>query len=477
MMDNAEWEAAKRRAATEKLNALKTAVADIAALADGQADGSADESASGPVDGPADGLAYGPTDGPAKELAAGPAKGPAVETAAGAVFAWRDDGPPGMASDRRIEDKIEKLMARERREERALIDQKRGGWDFWQVYGLILALFLVGIGAGLGYLWRTLTEYEESMPEYVLSQYLPPVIQGGLPRLFAHEASLPTAYENAQAKDRFIRELLQEGELAYYRSPAESGDGREVYIFRAGRQVMAAVRLRKIPQGRFGRWEAEAVELRLPIYGELRLLAPDDAEITVNGYPLPADTEVAAGLPYPELENLPLGIVELPTQKEYLLTGLYYRPEIAAEGFAGNSLTVAWDGEDEHKAAILPAASEDEWPAWQEMVLEDARIYSFYLSRDAQFSQLAARLIREAKIYDEIRTMETIFYTDHTEVKFTDGTAGNFRLYGPDCLAADVEYRYLVYRGSQREYEFDTKATFFYLKIGDVWRIGSIILR
>jgi len=99
-----------------------------------------------------------------------------------------------------------------------------------------------------------------------------------------------------------------------------------------------------------------------------------------------------------------------------------------------------------------------------------------YTSRDADFAALSKRLCRPAPIYSFLRKMETIFYTDHTRVAFTDGQTGNFRKFSPSCLAIDVDYVYCVYRG-KREYRFPTKATFVYWKTDKNCLIADIILR
>ncbi len=352
---------------------------------------------------------------------------------------------------------------------------KKGGPDFWQIYGLILGLLLVAVGGGLGYLWRNLTAYEASMPDYVLSQYSSPAIQGGLPKLFAHEAALPGKYESSQVKDKFIRSLLSQGELEYRRSASQSKEGKELYLFKAGQETLAALTLEKVHQGPFGYWQAADVELRLPVYGALRLYVPEGAQVTVNGNPLDEGDRINQGLPYEELQALPQDLIEMPKQSEYLLTGLYNQPVIEAMGPYGNELAVKWQETEEGKAAaIIPLAPPEDLPAIEEMILADIRIYSNYTSRDAAFSSLARRLIRNAKIYKEMQTLETSYYTDHTGFSFSDEKVHYVRLYSPDCLAAHTNYTYTIIRAKGKTHPLDTALTFYYLRVNGQWMIADI---
>lgn len=352
---------------------------------------------------------------------------------------------------------------------------KKGGPDFWQIYGLILGLLLVAVGGGLGYLWRNLTAYEASMPDYVLSQYSSPAIQGGLPKLFAHEAALPGKYESSQVKDKFIRSLLSQGELEYRRSASQSKEGKELYLFKAGQETLAVLALEKVHQGPFGYWQAADIELRLPVYGELRLYVPEGTQVTVNGNPLDEGDRINQGLPYEELQALPQDLIEMPKQSEYLLTGLYNQPVIEAMGPYGNELAVKWRETEEGKAAaIIPLAPPEDLPAIEEMILADIRIYSNYTSRDAAFSSLARRLIRNAKIYKEMQTLETIYYTDHTGFSFNDEKVHYVRLYSSDCLAAHTNYIYTIIRANGQTHPLDTALTFYYLRINGQWMIADI---
>jgi len=356
--------------------------------------------------------------------------------------------------------------------------RKKAKFDFWQVFGLVLGILIAIAGGCLGYLWQNLRLYEESMPKRVLTQFCYPIIQGGLPRLLALEAAKPAKYESTQERDSFIRALLDGGEMNFTRAPGESGGGRDVYLYRAGKTLLGAVTIEKVETGRFGWWKAVKEELRLPIYGDLRIMVPQGALVTVNGRELFDEDRIRSGLPYPELSRLSQDVIEQPLQDEYLLTGLYRKPEISAQGISGNPLNVNQTTEsDGVLVIIIPVAPEEDFSTYEKMALSDALIYSQYLSNDAAFNSLGARMVRGTEIYRNMQLMETDFYTDHETNAFSNEKVHDVRLYSADCLTIDIDYTYTITRLNGRTHPFDTVVRFTYIKVEDQWLIADIILQ
>ncbi len=461
----AEREAIHREA-KKKLAALKEAVAELTAL----------QAVLDEVTAEAESAAAAEPDAAATEsLAAAEAGAIAEPTTVAEPTAVAESGSESALTIEPGEPR--QMTSRLARPASFLPPQKRSV-DFWQIYGLLLALCLVAIGGGLGHLWRNLSAYEASMPGHVLDQYISPVIQGGLPKVFAHEAVLPAKYESSQAKDRFFRSLLDQGELKYSRSASQAKEGKELYLFKTDQETLAALTLEKINQGAFGYWQAADIELRLPVYGDLRLYVPEGAQVTVNENELDEADLMNHDVPYEELQGLPQDLLELPKQKEYLLAGLYNQPVIKATGSYGNELAVEWREIEGIKAAVvIPLAPDQELPAIEEMVWADVRIYSNYVSRDAAFGALARRLLRSAKIYKAMQTLDTIYYTDHASFAFSNEKIRQVRLYSQDCLAASVNYTYTILRANGKTDVFDTVGTFYYLKVNGQWLIADIALQ
>jgi len=382
------------------------------------------------------------------------------------------------AIEARVDDLVERMLNGAHVRRSLASQSRKKGIDFWQVYGMIIALILMGIGGGLGYLWQNLQLYEASLPERTLEQYWLPLIQGGLPKLMIYEGAKPAKYESSQERDRYIRDYLKTGELTFARAVAESNGESEVYLFKAGGTTLAAVTLEKKDIGRFGRWEAVKEETRMPIYGDLRIVAPQHTAVYANGIGLYSEDKVAEGLPYQELAGLPQDIIEIPLQDAYLITGLYREPEITATGVAGNPLEVIWQEDEEGPfVRAIPNAPEEDIATFEKMALADARVYSNYLSNDVEFVALGRRMVRGTEIYRNMQVMETVFYTDHVANSFSNERVHNIRLYYTDCLIMDIDYVYTITRANGMTYPFDTVVTFAYFKIDDQWLISDITLQ
>lgn len=371
---------------------------------------------------------------------------------------------------------------------------------FWQIYGVTVAVTLVVIGALLGYLWQTLEGYEAGTQKAALEELSGLFTSGDYTELALRAGIADNPYEDSGARQQYLQEVLAGGQVSYYKVPGESTGQSPVYLAKAGENPIGVVKLVKKAGGRFGRWHPESIEVRLPAWGNVVVRLPADALLKVNGREVQETDLYAIDVPYNELANLPDSAAR-PLQKEYRITGLFRRPELQVSTTAGTELEVALDetpeaaggaeaGDDaadfaavgsaadtaNHLAkAVLPQPENGE--KLQEMALEDARTYSLYLTSDYPFGTLAKRMIKGSVIYKNMQIMETAFYTNHADVRFSDEKTGNLRSFSPDIFAVDVDYTYTVVRSNNKQYPFPTRLTFYYLRDNGGWKIGDILIR
>ena len=380
-----------------------------------------------------------------------------------------------------IEQKVERMLEGSSTRRSPMIARRKEKFDFWQIYGMVLGLLIIVIGAGLGFLWQSLLLYDKSLPERALEQFRHPLIQGGVPRIVVYEAAKPAKYESAMDKDSFIRDILAEGELTFTHLEGESSEDREVYLCKAGETDLAAVTLEKIHAGRYGHWEAVDEESRMPIYGDMQIIAPQGALVTINGVALFDEDLITSGLPYDELASLPFGEIAVPAQDEYAIRGLYREPEIEALGVEGNVLDIARQ-EDENGVfiRIVPNAAEEGRLVLQKMGLADAQIFCKVRTGDAEASALTERMTAGAKAGQDLQAAQgtqVASYPAHNESSFSNEAVSRILLYSTDCLGMDIEYTCTLTDEDGESYVFDDRWTFYYLKIGDVWMIADILPR
>lgn len=344
---------------------------------------------------------------------------------------------------------------------------------FWPLYCVFVLLSLISMTFGFSYLWDLLEDYERSTQEYALRCYLAPSVPSGLPALFGEGILTPGGFEDASDMERFASGVLAGGELSGKRVSGASPDGASVFVFSAGSRDVAAVALRRVSGGRFGRWEGVSLDSRLAVFGDLRVTAPADASVFVNGRVL-SESAAVKTVSYDVLAGLPQG-AGVPVQSEYLVRRLYNEPAVKAYDASGYEMQSEWKGRG--AAEFAPGCPESEKEAVRRMVASDAELYSRYTSHDDGFAKLAARLLRGAPIYNHMRTMDTSYYTDHTGVKFKDAVVGNIRKFDPAHLAADIDFTYQVFRKGNRVHDFPTKATFVYRKKDGAWLVADIRIR
>jgi hypothetical protein len=172
------------------------------------------------------------------------------------------------------------------------------------------------------------------------------------------EASKPAKYEASADKDAFIRELLGSGELSYARAADESDNDHDVYLFKAGNETLAAVTLIKRRGGPYGFWDPLKIDIRMPVYGDLRVITPAGALTHVNGIELFAEDILKDEVEREDLPLIPEDRAESITRKEYSLQGLYRKPSIEAwwlydESLDSEPLDIVWTNDANGPMAII----------------------------------------------------------------------------------------------------------------------------
>ncbi len=366
--------------------------------------------------------------------------------------------------------------------------KKQGRSKFWVVFTILVALTLALIAAGLVYLWQVMIMYEQSTPDYAM-QNLEDIFKQEQYGVLAQNAQIiDNPYEPNEIRQEVYGHSVGGGELKIGRLATGNTSTLQNYQVKAGEDIIGGFKLAFVDEGMFGHWQIEQPVIAPEMWGEVTVRAPATAQLAFNGVNAQQDVIAQTDIPYEILARLPES-VEQPMQTEYRLTDLMREPTINVTDDQGEQLAVAlldsspWHTEAQSDEArgvsqyygsvALPQPQED-LEALQAMAFNDAENYSRYLSDDNSFSQIATRLLPRSNIYYEMSAMETMFYTPHTRVSFTDEVASNFVQYSEDIFSVDIKYTYTVYRGENRPYVFDTNIALVYVRYGDNWRVGDI---
>ncbi len=361
---------------------------------------------------------------------------------------------------------------------------------FWRIYIIVVLVFLVAIAGGLIYLWNAMAEYEKSTPEYALAA-VDAVFAADQYDQLAENAKIENSlYESNDVRSALLQERLDAGQLQTARMAGEGTATQHVYQVKNEENIIGSFNLVYKDEGMFGYWQIENPQIIPVLWGEVTVRLPSTYQLIINGVPAGEELVLQTDVAYDELEKLSDDVAK-PTQTEYSIANLYAQPSISVIDELGGEMdisileeapwTVAFSQEAEQQTQYyaepqLPQPTED-LAGLQAMAIADAENYSRFLSDDNSFTQLAARLLPGSGIYKEMSMMETMFYTPHTSVSFTDEKTNNIVRYSDDIFGIDVDYLYTVFRGQHRPYLFDTKVTFIYVRWDGGWRIGDIQIR
>ncbi len=358
---------------------------------------------------------------------------------------------------------------------------------FWKIYLAVVISVLVIIGASLAYLWHVMNLYEQSTPAYAM-QALENVYSKDEYIILAQNSEIEdSAYESNDVRSKLFQSRLQGGELKSTRFSQGGSDTEQMYQVKAGDEIIGSFSLVFVDEGMFGYWRIEKPKITPKMWGNLTVTIPQNANLTVNGVPVQSSDITQENLPYELLRNLPDDITK-PGQKCYEIKNLMAQPTLSVTDEHGNVLETLIEQKDVHAQSVQQeqaslnsyvgivnlSVERDNSQELKDMALRDSENYSRFLSNDNKFSQISPRLMYGSQIYRDLSIMETMFYTPHTRVSFTEPVADNIIYYNDDIFSIDTNYIYTVYRGEDRPYIFDTSLTLVYVKYNDNWRIGDI---
>ncbi len=359
---------------------------------------------------------------------------------------------------------------------------------FWLVFFILVTLAIVLIIAGLMHLWQVMLMYEQSTPNYALQNF-ETYFEGEQYALLAQNSQIKdNPYEPNSTRSDVYTQNINSGELSFGRLATGNTSVQHNYQVKAGDNVIGGFKLVFVDEGMFGYWQITEPTITQQLWGEVTVRLPQTSQLNINGVTAQADLITQNDIPYDMLSKLPEDITQ-PYKTEYSFTDLTAQPTVSIISETGEETIInlqseaPWIIEEQNSDTntlpqyygntTLPQPNED-ITQLEEMAFEDAENYSRYLSNDNTFSQLSRRLLPDSQIYSEMRSMETMFYTEHTRVSFDDATASNFTSYSNDIFSVDMHYTYTVYRGENRPYEFDTNIALVYVRYDDSWRIGDI---
>lgn len=218
---------------------------------------------------------------------------------------------------------------------------------FWKGLLIYILVMLAVIAVGLAVFWQYMAAYEAARPEGTMDAWIETrsddALSGGIARWAEEHAS---ARQSAQSIADDLTGQLEDAPVTYRKVVGTYTDSAPVYTLRAGTEPVGTLAL-VAGDGKFGMntWSAGEPAWDFSAFAStLTILAPEGAEVSVNGAALNA-ADAQAGELHPDLAEFADDLADAEGIVTYTVTDLYGPAEVTAADAAGHPCLVE-TGED-----------------------------------------------------------------------------------------------------------------------------------
>ncbi|MDY4105836.1 MAG: hypothetical protein SOY37_09680 [Oscillospiraceae bacterium] len=241
---------------------------------------------------------------------------------------------------------------------------------FWKGLLIYILVMLVIIFTGLFVFWKFIAAYEQSRPEGVMDAWVQEAMEADLSDAVdawaqAHE----TPWQSAERIREGLTEALAAQTIHVRKEP---GEETETYQLRAGRTVIGTKTLDEVPGGGlfdfgFTFWEVgEGAYDFSPFASTLTILAPETAEVSLNGAVLDRASAQSGGV-HPELAEFEETLADTAGILTYTVEDLYMPGTVTATDPSGcTCLTETAEDGSVSVALEMPVDLKDELAAYAE---------------------------------------------------------------------------------------------------------------
>ncbi len=348
-------------------------------------------------------------------------------------------------------------------------------------YTILALLVLVGVccvAYGLGLLKNWMADYESTRPKYVAEQVFNTYFKN--PDIQALVETKPFTVSPAETKEdliRYVTEQIGSGEITYNEAASGSITGDTLkYVVSAGENRFAQFTV--VDSG-------EKTEYGNALYtmGEyeffykvetvsVKIVAPSDATVTVNGYTLDksyvtetVETESCAHMPDRVFHNGD------PTQgikySTYVIDGLLFETEnITVTDKYGDPCTVTKDENGVFNATVN--YNEELKELYSEIALAFSVNYAKFAQECGTFNAVRPYIDQKSDLYEKIRTLENYFALYHSKCEFLDEQTFDFYEYAPGVFSCRVKFTWHAIRANTNDqYEYIDLSLYFHQVNGE----------
>lgn len=362
-------------------------------------------------------------------------------------------------------------------EEMAVPVKKRKFGTFWLVYTIVFSVLTLFVVAGIVFCNRILSDYESARPEYVAEKVFEEYfLTEDCSALVEKSGFVVSKYETPE---QFVElwNAKKTEELSLLRVSADNGSETVRYNVRAGETTLAAFELKlsgQVTPFKNPLYELSSIEISLRAKESVRVSAPSESVVFVNGIAVTAEEAVETNLPTFCDGHIPEGVAPL-VFTNYTVDGLLQQPTVTAVDKNGMPHTLTYDeAQGMYVADIL--YDEELMAQMQDHVVKAATTYASFMQQGATRTQALSYLEPGTELYQQTQVVNNYWVSAHSGERFEKLNVGEFYAYDENTFSCRVSFVHVLTGGTTR---FDEKGenrenvdiTWYFRKVGDKYLI------
>ena len=337
---------------------------------------------------------------------------------------------------------------------------------FYIIYFSLVIIFLIALFFALKAVKIKLAEYEDSRPYHVADAVMEDYFKPG----DAEKLMTAAGYEENVYEDRSVAvdlvEGFLEGEPNYYEVVGNAAEQK--YAVSSGELKFATFTI--APSGErdaadYDIWELKSIELLIAGGESVRITAPGDAKVCVNGREM-TSSEMVETVTLERDDHLPEDI-EPESRVVYEVAGLIEKPEITAFDRYGVAITDITEKDNSYNVPKTYAELTDEV---RDLALAAGEKLAAYMQLDAAFNEIGQYVDPSSTLYTNLLTSDVKWADPHNGYSIENPSVSEYTVYNDSLYSVRVKFLHVLYNwGGNFENEFDT--TFYYRWNGYKWLI------
>ena len=352
--------------------------------------------------------------------------------------------------------------------------KKRKLSTYSKVYLSVVSVFMILLVIAAIVLWTVLGAYEDTHPKYVASdvfnKYFVTMDFAGILQECSPEIM---KFESAEKVNAGVKEKYDPASFNYF-SVSSDEKGNEQYAVTSDNKRIAYFTLsptkRQASYG-FKYYALSDVELFVGDFGDVKVKVPKNYILRINGVKVGDSFITEKDIPGDSCKYLLENGVKYDV---YTVKGLMFEPEITVETVDGAKSEVAYSESD--KLYVANVVYDEKLKAeYSDLVIKMTKAYANYLAKDLDFGGVAKYLDKNREIYKRVRSIETVWATDHESTHFKDESATEFYQYAEGVFSCRVKVTHVWKRSGYPDHVENIDLIFYLHKVDGQYLIFEIV--